>query len=120
MHSRKRDIEKSLVAEFIIPDWGDRVNSSIGCRTVPSRQDTFTGGRVQQPYVGVDSIPQSGTMNLASCSIFEQKMSHGQKLSTTSGEPEFVAQKFFEIPTSDSSMPCTDREEKEKKTELEF
>jgi hypothetical protein len=42
-------------------------------------------------------------------------MSHGQKLSTTSGEPEFVAQKFFEIPTSDSSMPCTDREEKGEK-----
>ncbi len=57
MHSRKRDIEKSLVAEFIIPDWGDRVNSSI---------DTQTVGPVRQPYVVVDSIPQSGTMNLAS------------------------------------------------------
>jgi hypothetical protein len=27
-------------------------------------------------------------------------MIHGQNLSSTSGEPEFVAEKFFEIPAS--------------------
>jgi hypothetical protein len=29
-------------------------------------------------------------------------MSHGQNLNSTSGEPEFVAQYFFEIPASES------------------
>jgi hypothetical protein len=28
-------------------------------------------------------------------------LSYGQNLSSTSGEPEFVAQKFFEIPASE-------------------
>jgi hypothetical protein len=27
-------------------------------------------------------------------------MSYGQNLSSTSGEPEFIVQKFFEIPAS--------------------
>jgi hypothetical protein len=30
-----------------------------------------------------------------------QNMSHGQNLSSTSGEPEFVGQEFFEIPASE-------------------
>jgi hypothetical protein len=30
-------------------------------------------------------------------------MSHGQNLSSTSGEPEFMAQYFFEIPESSLS-----------------
>jgi hypothetical protein len=58
-------------------------------------------------------------MNLASGSIFEQKKSHGQELSTTSGEPEFFARQLFKIPASDFSMPRTEKK-KEKKTELEF
>jgi hypothetical protein len=39
------------VAEFIDPDWGDKVNSGPPA--------TWAGGPVRQPYAGVDFIPQS-------------------------------------------------------------
>jgi hypothetical protein len=38
------------VAEFIVPDWGDKVNSGIGLSYRPA------GGPVRQPYGGVDYI----------------------------------------------------------------
>ncbi len=55
----------SPVAEFIVPDWGDKVNTGIGLSYRPTRLHRLCGP-VCQPYAGVDYIPQSGTMNLAS------------------------------------------------------
>jgi hypothetical protein len=48
------------VSKFIVPDWGDKVNSGIGCHTGP--QATYC-----RLVVGryVNFIPQPGTMNLA-------------------------------------------------------
>jgi hypothetical protein len=37
-------------AKFMVPDWGEKVDS---------------GGPVRQPYTIVDFIPQQGTMNMA-------------------------------------------------------
>jgi hypothetical protein len=39
-------------AEFIDPDWGDKVNSVIGLSATWAG-----GGPVRQPYAGVDLIP---------------------------------------------------------------
>ncbi len=46
------------VAEFIDPWLGDKVNSGIGLlyRGTPG----YMAGGLQQPYAGVDFIPQSG------------------------------------------------------------
>ena len=52
------------VAEFIVPDWGDKVNSGIGLSYRPAR--LHRQRPVRQPYAGVDYIPQSGIMNSAS------------------------------------------------------
>ncbi len=54
------------VAEFIDPDWGDKVNSGLGLSlVVPARQATWAGGPVRQPYVGVDFIPRQVSLNSA-------------------------------------------------------
>ncbi len=47
--------------KFLVPHWGDKVNSGV----VPARQSSKAGGPVQQTYAGVNYVPQSGTMNLA-------------------------------------------------------
>jgi hypothetical protein len=36
-----------------------------------------------------------------------KNMSHGQNLSSASGEPEFFAQLFFKIPATRSLIQCT-------------
>jgi hypothetical protein len=50
-------IPKIPVAKSIVPDLGNKANS---CIELPYRP-----ARLQQPYAGVNYIPQSGTMNLA-------------------------------------------------------
>jgi hypothetical protein len=47
------------------PDWGDNVDSGIGCRTGPLGCIQYVGRAVRQPYAGVNYVPHSGTMNLA-------------------------------------------------------
>jgi len=48
------------IAKFIVPDWGDKVDSGTG---LPGY---IIGWRpVRQPYAGVNFIPRSGTMNSA-------------------------------------------------------
>ena len=56
-----RERERS-VAKFIVPDWGDKVNTSIGLSN-RDRQATWAVGPTRQPYGGVNFIPRSGTMN---------------------------------------------------------
>jgi hypothetical protein len=46
---------RGIVVKFIVPDGGAKVSSGIGLSHRP----------VRQPYAGVNCIPQSGTMNLA-------------------------------------------------------
>jgi hypothetical protein len=43
------------VAKFIVPDWGDKVDSGIGLSYRPAR--LLAGGSVQQRYDGVNFIP---------------------------------------------------------------
>ncbi len=43
------------VDEFIVPDWGEKVNSGLGWQTGPP--GNLAGGPVRQPYAGVDFIP---------------------------------------------------------------
>jgi hypothetical protein len=54
------------VAKFLVPEWGDTVDSGIGLLHRPARPHTQAGGPVRQPCAGIDFIPQSGTKNLAS------------------------------------------------------
>jgi hypothetical protein len=51
-------------AQFIVPDWGDKVDYGIGMSYRPVRLNRLAG-RYDNPYAIVDYIPQSGTMNLA-------------------------------------------------------
>jgi hypothetical protein len=44
-------------AQFIVPDWGDKVDYGIGLLVVPTRQATQAGGQVREPYAIVDFIP---------------------------------------------------------------
>jgi hypothetical protein len=53
----KDALELNLVAKFIVPDWGDKVDSGIGLSYRPARLYRLT--------TGVNCIPRSGTMNLA-------------------------------------------------------
>ncbi len=57
------------MAQFIVPDW-QRV-------VVPARQAEAiqAGGPVRQTYLGIDFIPQSGTMNLTTGRIFGKQLS---------------------------------------------
>jgi hypothetical protein len=54
-------LELQKLAEFIDPDWGDKVNSGIGLSYRPAILHGLAGGPVpvRQLYVGVDFIPQS-------------------------------------------------------------
>ncbi len=55
-------------AEFIVPDWGDKVNSGIGLPYRPFRLQRLAGWYdlwVRQSYARVNYIPLSWTMNLA-------------------------------------------------------
>ncbi len=54
------------VAKFIVPDWGDKVDSGIGLSYRPARQHLLAGryDLVRQPYAGFNYILQSWTMNL--------------------------------------------------------
>jgi hypothetical protein len=45
------------VAKFIVPDWRDKVNSGVGCRTSTRLQTTEAGGWLGQPYAGINYIP---------------------------------------------------------------
>jgi hypothetical protein len=53
------------VAKFIVPDWGLKLTPAQGCRTGPSG---YIGWQANTTilYAGVNYIPHSGTMNLAS------------------------------------------------------
>ncbi len=61
-------IESRHVAKFIVPDWG----GDSGRVVVPARQAAKAGLPVRQPYAGVNFIPQSGTMNLATVHSVEK------------------------------------------------
>jgi hypothetical protein len=52
------------VAKFIVPDWGDKVDSGIGLSYRPAKLH-MVGRPVQQPYARVNYVPHSGNMNLA-------------------------------------------------------
>jgi hypothetical protein len=54
------------VAKFLGPDWGDIVDSGIGLSYRLAMLRIGHGGLVQQPYVSVDYMSQSGTKNLSS------------------------------------------------------
>ncbi len=78
------------VAEFIDPDWGDKVNSGMGLSYWPARlhwpagrynnpmpeltlspsHGSINSATVQQPYARVDYIAPSGTKNLATALSF--------------------------------------------------
>ncbi len=51
----------SVGATFIVPDWGDKVDSNIGLSYLPARLHRLAG-RYDNP---INYIPHSGTMNLA-------------------------------------------------------
>ncbi len=51
--------------KFVVPDWGDIVDSGIGL-SYRSKASTQADGPVGQPYAGVNYMPQSGTKNLVS------------------------------------------------------
>jgi hypothetical protein len=61
------------VAKFLVPDWGDLVDSGIG---LSYRHDRLhmAGGPVRQPYASVYFIPSSGTKNFASAQEDTQQM----------------------------------------------
>jgi hypothetical protein len=52
----------STVAKFIVPDWGDKVNSGIELSDRPAMLHRLAGRPVRQSYAEVKYI---GTMNLA-------------------------------------------------------
>jgi hypothetical protein len=52
------------VAKFIVHDWGDKVDFDIGLSYWPARLHGLAG-QYDNPYAGVNYIPQSRTMNLA-------------------------------------------------------
>jgi hypothetical protein len=58
-------VETNPVAKFIVPDWGNKVNSGIGFRTGPPG---FIGWRAGTTTLCQSRLypppPQSGTMNL--------------------------------------------------------
>ncbi len=53
----------STVAKFIVPDWRDKVSSGIGLSYRPASLHWLAGRYICR--AGVNCIPQSGTMNLA-------------------------------------------------------
>ncbi len=57
---RLHDLGSNPVAEFIDPWLGNKVNSGIGCCTGTPGYTAGGPVHVQQPYAGVDFIPQSG------------------------------------------------------------
>ncbi len=59
------------VAKFIVPDWGDKVDSGIGLSYLPTRLHRLAG-RYTTPYAGVKYSPYSGTMNLATGYLIPQ------------------------------------------------
>jgi hypothetical protein len=58
---------KRTVAKFIVPDWGDKVDSGIGLSYTgpPFRLQKQAGRYRATLYAGVNNIPPPGTMNLA-------------------------------------------------------
>jgi hypothetical protein len=66
---------ETSVAQFIVPNSEDKVNSSIGLSSrtslfvviVTARQQA--GRALRQPHAGVNYIPLSGTVNLATVCI---------------------------------------------------
>jgi hypothetical protein len=54
-------IGANSVATFLVPDWGDKVNSGIGLSYRPAMLHRLAG-RYDNP-MPVNYIPQSGTMN---------------------------------------------------------
>ncbi len=51
-------LEVSIVPEFIVLDWEDKVNSGIGLCTGLTGYIGYSGP-VRQPYAGVDYIPHA-------------------------------------------------------------
>ncbi len=52
-------MQKRRVAEFIVPDWGNKVNYGMHGVVIPARQATSAAsGPERQPYAGVDYVPQ--------------------------------------------------------------
>ncbi len=56
------------VAKFIVPDWGEKVNSGIGLTYRPARQPSWRAGTTTLCRSWLYP-PQSGTMNSATASI---------------------------------------------------
>ncbi len=59
-------MEQLTVAEFIDPDWGDKVNSGYWV-VVPACQATQAVWPIRQPFAGVDFIPQSWIYEFGYC-----------------------------------------------------
>ncbi len=61
--------ERNSEAQFMVPDWGDKVDYGIGFSYWPPG---YIGRRVafRQLYALFDFIPQSETMNLATGLLF--------------------------------------------------
>ncbi len=64
------------VAKFIVPDWGDKVNSCIRLSYRPYSKPVWPGATIREPHAGVNfiSLPQSGTMNLATVLLVGSKV----------------------------------------------
>jgi hypothetical protein len=58
-------LEEYAVAKFIVPDWGDKVDSGIGLSYRPARLHRLAARYDTIPHAGVNHFLQSGTMNLA-------------------------------------------------------
>ncbi len=63
------------VADFIDPDWGDKVNSGIGLSYRPACQTTWTGGDgpVSNPMPESTLSPSQGSMNSATGPMYVRK-----------------------------------------------
>jgi hypothetical protein len=63
---KKLGIGPDPVAKFLVPDWGDIVDSSIGLSYWLASLCT-PGGPVRQPYARVNCIPKSMHRDPQSC-----------------------------------------------------
>jgi hypothetical protein len=61
-------------AKFLVPDWGDIVDSGIGLSYRPARLHRLAG-RYDKPMLELTISPQSGTKNFSSCSSLSIKQS---------------------------------------------
>jgi hypothetical protein len=70
-HFKKKEIGKGSVAKFLVPDWGDKVNSGAGLSYLPARLH-WPAGQYDN-HARVNFINQSGTMNSATGAKYTRK-----------------------------------------------